>query len=146
MKISRKGIELIKSFEAFISKLYICPAGKKTIGYGHVIRGNEDYTEISKSMAMNLLKQDITIAENAVKRNIEVPLSQNQYDVLVSFTFNVGAAALQRSSLRQKINYDSSPDEIYFEFQRWNKVAGKESIGLTKRREIEGRLFIVDIH
>lgn len=142
MKVSRKGIELIKSFEAFSSKVYLCSAGRKTIGYGHIISKNEDYKEISMALAIKLLKQDIEIAENSVQRNIHSLLMQNQYDALVSFTFNVGSAALQRSTLRQKINYNASSEEIYAEFLRWDKIAGKVSRGLSKRRKIEARIFM----
>jgi lysozyme len=142
MRISKMGIDLIKKFEGFRSKSYVCPAGYKTIGYGHVITNNDkNYKEIvSQEQADTLLLNDLELAENSVLRNIKVSLTQWQFDALVSFTFNLGAAALQRSTLKQKINrleHDLVPKEL----MRWVYVGGKVMPGLLRRRIAEATLY-----
>jgi len=139
---SNFGLELIKSFEDFRSKIYICPAGIETIGYGHVLKNGEYFDTISESTALTFLKYDIAKAEKAVIRNIKIPIAQNQFDALVSFTFNVGGGALQRSILRQKINYGSSLEEIGREFLCWVYSKGRKLPGLVRRRMIESKIYL----
>ncbi|MGV2432276.1 MAG UNVERIFIED_CONTAM: lysozyme [Rickettsiaceae bacterium] len=76
-----------------------------------------------------------------IERNIDITLSQNQFDALCSFIFNVGASAFQRSTLRQKINYLSSNNEIANEFERWVYAGGRKLSGLVVRRKIEAELY-----
>ena len=103
--ITPNGLDLIKRFEGFSQTVYFCPAGYPTIGYGHVVKDDEDFSEgIDEAEAEELLRQDTMIAERAVLRLINVPLTDGQFDALVSFTFNLGGGALQRSTLRRKIN------------------------------------------
>lgn len=139
-KTPPQGIELIKYFEGYSSKEYLCPAGYRTIGYGHKCLDGEIYNVICQEFALQLLMIDLQNFEFAVLRNIDVPLSDNQYAALISFTYNLGPAALQRSTLRQKINYGDY-DEITSEFLRWIYVIGKKSKGLILRRRAEARLF-----
>jgi GH24 family phage-related lysozyme (muramidase) len=138
---SQNGIDFIKSFESFSPIPYICPGGMRTIGYGHVLAKGEYYGRITLENAKELLKRDLSIIETAVIRNINIALSQNQFDSLVSFTFNVGAGSLQRSSLRQKINYCSSTDEISQEFLRWVYANGTKLQGLVRRRMFEAMVY-----
>lgn len=142
MQISKQGIDLIKSFEAFSASIYKCPAGSYTIGYGHVLRYFDRDYKISKEEALKLLLEDICLASNAVIRNVKIHLNQNQFDSLTSFVFNVGAGAFQRSSLRHKINSNWDEQEIYKEFLRWIKVGGKEMPGLIYRRKCEADLYM----
>ena len=142
MKTSHKGINFIKSFENFSPTSYICPAGFRTIGYGHVVGKDDHFKEVSEIYAEQILKQDLSIAEIAVHRNITAPLEQNQFDALVSFVFNLGGGSLQRSSLRQKINYGSDEYEIHNEFIKWVYAGGKKLIGLMRRREAEAGMFL----
>ncbi len=135
------GINFIKSFESFSSRVYLCPGGFRTIGYGHVLAKGEYYSIISHQNALELLKLDLTSIEKSVIRNINIPLSQNQFDSLVSFTFNVGGGSLQRSRLRQKINYGSSIDEISKEFLYWVYSNGRKLQGLVRRRIFEARVY-----
>lgn len=137
---NKRGVKLIKSFESFKATTYICPAGYQTIGFGHKMLENENYDQISYSDAENLLKKDIFIAEKSVLKYISAPLSDNQFAALVSFTFNLGGAALQRSTLRQKINYDLY-EEVGAEFLRWVHASGKILPGLLRRRKAECDLF-----
>ncbi len=140
MNISQNCIELIKQFEGFSSNVYLDSAGYKTIGYGHMLKKGEDFIEISVSQAEALLLSDIKWAEDSVNRNVSVPISQNQLDALTSFTYNVGSGALQRSTLRRKLNrysYNEIPNEIL----RWTKSGGKTLQGLVNRRKAEASLF-----
>lgn len=138
MNISERGLQLIKDFEGYSSKAYLCPAGYKTIGYGHVTDNNMD--EITRSEADNFLAEDIYKAERSVMRNIKIDLTQGQFDALVSFTFNLGSAALQRSTIRQKINREEHQD-VPKEFMRWVYAGGMILSGLVKRREAEADVY-----
>jgi lysozyme len=142
MRTSHKGVEFIKAFEKFSSAAYICPAGLRTIGYGHVLLHGESYQNISTMEAEEILKHDLKNAERAVYRNITAPLEDRQFDALVSFVFNLGSASLQRSSLRQKINYGSDDDEIHREFVRWVYCKGQKLLGLVRRREAEATMYL----
>ena len=119
--ITQEGLELIKRFEGFSPTIYICPAGYPTIGYGHVVRDDEKqrFAEgIDKAEGEDLLCQDVLWAERGVLRLIDVPLSDGQFDSLVSFTFNLGTGALQRSTLRRKVNRKEHA-QVPREFMRW---------------------------
>jgi lysozyme len=140
MHISQDGIELIKKFEGFRPSPYFCCAGHLTIGYGHKLKPNEQYEQISEQDAHDLLLKDLEIAAYAVKRNITYRLDQNQFSALVSFTYNVGGSALQRSTLRQKINYGEL-DNVEREMLKWIYVGPKKSMGLVLRRKAEIGLF-----
>lgn len=140
---SFNGIELIKSFEGFRDVPYYCASGILTIGYGHVISQKEHYHSISEYEGEELLKRDLLRAELAVINNIDISLSQNQFDALVSLTFNIGGGALQRSSIRQKINRKASIEEIKNEFLRWVHIKGRIIQALVKRRKIESEIYIM---
>ncbi len=134
------GIALIKTFEKISLKPYICPRGCLTIGYGHKVENTTNWEVISKEKAHEMLLKDLQIAENSVLRTIKVSLNQNQFDALVSFTFNVGGAALQRSTLRQKINRETFK-EAKEEFGRWVYCNNNKVKGLIWRRKVESELF-----
>lgn len=139
--ITQAGLDLIKHWEGFEPEVYLDAAGLPTIGYGHLLRPGESWPEgISKAAAEKLLAKDVQIAERAVVRLIKVPLADEQFDALVSFTFNLGSGALQRSTLRQKLNrgeYKAIPSEL----MRWVWAGGKKLKGLMRRRKAEGVLF-----
>lgn len=142
MQTSRYGIALIKRFEGFEPHIYNDAAGYPTIGYGHLIRPQEDFSAgISKTQAEALLRQDVSIAERAVIRLIHEPLSQSQFDALVSFTFNLGSGALQRSTLRRKIN-GGYHHEVPQELLRWVWAGGRKLRGLVRRRKAEGKMYL----
>ena len=139
--ITQNGIDLIKRFEGFSGKVYICPAGYPTIGYGHVVKPHEDFsTGIDEARAEELLRQDAVIAERAVLRLIGVPLTDGQFDALVSFTYNLGGGALQRSTLRRKINREEHA-EVPEQFMRWVWAGGRKLKGLVRRREAEAIIY-----
>lgn len=136
-----KGIELIKYFEGFKSKPYICAGGHLTIGYGHKILSGEKFCTISLNHAEDILAKDLIRAERLVIKYVNIMLHDNQFAALVSFTFNMGGAALQRSSLRQKVNYGLNK-EAGREFLRWVYAGGKRLPGLALRRVAEKNLFL----
>ena len=140
--ITQDGIDLIKRFEGFSRTVYFCPAGYPTIGYGHVVKDGEDFSNgIMEGEAEELLRQDAQIAERAVLRLINVPLTDGQFDALVSFTYNLGGGALQRSTLRRKINREEHA-EVPEQLMRWVWAGGRKLKGLVRRREAESRLYI----
>jgi lysozyme len=141
LRTSDAGIALIKRFESFCANLYRCPAGKPTIGYGHVILPGEQFGTITEAEAIELLRRDLAIAEAAVRRLITIPLAQSQFDALVSFTFNAGEGALERSTLRQRINQRDWP-KAASELRRWVHGAGKVLPGLVTRRDEEVALLL----
>ena len=138
---NQNGIRLIKFFEGFRSKPYICSGGHNTIGFGHKILAHEKFDYISRSEAESILRNDLLCAEKSVLRNITYVLSDDQFAALVSFTFNMGGSALQRSTIRQKINYGQYKD-AGLEFLRWVYAGGKILPGLVKRRKAEHNLFM----
>jgi lysozyme len=141
--VTPAGLDLIKRFEGFSPIVYVCPAGHPTIGYGHVVKSDERdkfASGITTEQAEALLRQDVQTSERAVLRLISVPLTDGQFDALVSFTFNLGAGALQRSTLRRKVNrgdHAAAPEE----FRKWVWVCGRKLEGLAKRREAEIEIF-----
>ncbi len=142
--VTQEGLDLIKRFEGFSPAVYICPGGWPTIGYGHVVRGDEreQFEDgIEESIGEELLRLDVEVAERAVLRLIQVPLSDGQFDALVSFTFNLGAGALQRSTLRRKVNREEHAD-MPAEFLRWVWAGGRRLKGLARRRKAETKRYV----
>jgi lysozyme len=142
MEISEQGLALIRRFEGFSAKPYTCAGGKRTIGYGHVIGPKERFPRegLTREAAEILLKQDAEQAAAAVRRNVEAPLRQHEFDALVSFVFNVGADAFARSTLKNVINRGWH-EEAPAQFARWIFAGGKAQPGLVARRRAEGVLY-----
>ncbi len=144
MKTSEKGIDLLKILEegkGFSSKSYVCPAGKKTIGYGHVILPGEKIIEpITEEEAEDILEKDVSIAEEVVNKYVKIKLSQNQFDALVCFVFNIGKVNFKTSTLLKFINTELW-DKIPSQFMRWVYVDKTKLKGLENRRKIEVRLW-----
>ncbi len=137
--ISQKGLDLIKEFEGERLDAYKCPAGVWTIGYGTTSNVSPGM-KISKEHAQNLLAQDVSKFEDAVKRLVKVPLNQNQLDALVSFTYNLGEGNLAKSTLLKLLNqrdYAGAANE----FGRFINANGKPLKGLIRRRAAEQALF-----
>jgi lysozyme len=140
MKTSLKGIALIKEYEGLRLGAYLCSAGVLTIGYGHT-GGVKEGDLITEQKAEQLLQDDLKKFENGVLRLVRVPLTQNQFDALVSFAFNLGVGNLGKSTLLKMLN-DRDYKGAAGQFVRWNKAAGKELAGLTRRRLAESALFL----
>ncbi|MFM2313731.1 MAG: hypothetical protein RLZZ04_3007 [Cyanobacteriota bacterium] len=137
--LSQAGIELIKRFEGCRTNAYRCSAGVWTIGYGHTQTAKPGMM-ISHLDAEALLKKDLSRYEDAVTRLVKVPLTQGQYDALVSFAFNCGVEALRVSSLLRYLN-KGQYNLAALQFPRWNRANGKILPGLASRREAEQKLF-----
>ncbi len=140
-KTGRNGIEVIKRFEGFRETVYLCPGGKPTIGYGHVVRPDENLTNVTMEAAEELLREDLLVAEQAVNTKVTVYLCQHMFDALVSFVYNVGAGAFSRSTLLWLLNqgdYQGAANQ----FSRWTKAGGKQLQGLVLRRTWEKQLFL----
>lgn len=141
------AIELIKRFEGFRSLAYICPAGFLTIGYGHVITTGEQYLihkPLPADAAETLLQTDL-IHYHAAMTGLLSPLylTPRRAAALLSFTYNCGVAALERSRLRMVFNrgqWATAGEELL----RWNKVRGQSLMGLTRRRQAEHELYFSD--
>ena len=137
--VSVSCVELVKRFEGFEPNAYVCPAGEWTIGYGHT-EGVYNGQQISYEDAEDLLINDLTIFESVVKLYVKVFLNQNQFDSLVSWTFNLGEANLKFSTLLKvlnKKNYDEVPNQM----KRWIYADGIIWDGLIDRRKIEADLW-----
>lgn len=147
MKVGSKGLALIKEFEGFSSKPYLCPAGIPTIGYGNTFYSNGSKVTlkdapIPEQEASTLLEY---VANKSfgeyINKVLKVEVTQNQFDALVSFAYNLGNGNLASSTLLKKVN---SKDFVGAsnEFLKWNKANGKVLKGLTARREAEKALFM----
>jgi lysozyme len=139
MKISKEGLSLIKKFEGCKLESYLCAAGVPTIGYGST-KGIEMEMTISQERAEELLLEDIEVFEAEVSKAVEVPLHQHQYDALISWTFNLGGANLNASTMLKVLN-SSAYEDVPHQMKRWNKAGGKVLEGLTRRRLAEALLF-----
>lgn len=141
--VTDAGLALIKRFESFSPTIYVCPAGYPTVGYGHVVLDGESERfakGVDENEAEDLLRRDAGIAERAVLRLVTVPLTDGQFDALVSFTLNLGGGALQRSTLRRKVNREEH-GAVPAEFLKWVWGGGRKLKGLVRRREAEARLY-----
>ena len=137
---SDRGLNLIKQFEGFSAKPYVCAGGRWTIGYCHVILPDETFTEITEDEAIVLLSRDVMEAEGAVDILVKVPLNQNQFDALVSFVYNLGSGNLKSSTLLKLLNA-SDYDGAAKQFDRWVYAGGRQLLGLIARRKAEEDLF-----
>ena len=135
-----EGLALIKKFEGCELKAYQCSAGVWTIGYGHtkdVVEG----MEITQEQAEQMLVDELHEYESYINKYVTVALSQNQFDALVSWVYNLGPANLSASTMLKVLNsgeYEDVPAQI----KRWNKAGGKVLEGLIRRREAEACLFV----
>lgn len=152
MKTSQSGIDFIADHEGLRLTVYADQAGLNTIGYGHLIKPGEEYlygAPITQVQAKELLAGDLVIAENAVNNNITRVLNQNEFDALVSLTFNIGAYAFRTSTVCKRINADDTKENITEAWLRWDKVTinGElvSSRGLYTRREDEVQLFFTTV-
>ncbi|MFX5307886.1 lysozyme [Acinetobacter baumannii] len=145
MKTSQVGIDLISSFEDLKLNAYDDGVGVWTIGTGTTVYPNgvkvKKGDACTAEQAKTYFKHDLAKFEKAVNESVIVPLSQNQFDALVSLTYNIGSGAFNNSTLLKKLNkgdYQGAADQ----FLVWNKAGGKVMKGLVRRREAERALFL----
>ena len=157
MKISARGIQLIKHWEGVRYRPYTCSARLFTIGVGHVLYPAQgrlpldqrdafplephDNRTFSENEVNGLLSADLQRFEIGVARLFPVVLTQGQNDALVSFAFNLGLGGVQRSTLRSKI-LRGETQEAADEFLKFTRGGGKILPGLVKRRRDERALFL----
>ena len=139
MSLSQAGLNLIKSHEGLRTTAYQDPVGVWTIGYGHTGTAKPGQ-KITEAQAEQLLRQDVGWAQDAVRKNVKVPLTQGQFDALVSFTFNLGAGALGRSTLLKKLNAGDYAG-AQAEFGKFVHAGGRVLPGLVRRRNEEAQMF-----
>jgi lysozyme len=146
MRLDKKGYDLIKEFEGLKLKPYLCSASVPTIGYGSTYYENGKKVKltdapITKERADELFQ---IVADDFAKRVLPLvkkPLTQNQFNSIVSFAFNLGVRALQNSTLLRLVNINPNDANIAKEFLKWNKAGGKLIQGLTNRRIKESALY-----
>ena len=134
-----EGVSLIKKFEGCELEAYQCSANVWTIGYGHT-KDVEKGDTITKEEAEQMLVDELHEYENYINKYVNVALSQNQFDALVSWVYNLGPANLKASTMLKVLNsgeYEDVPAQI----KRWNKAGGKVLDGLVRRREAEALLY-----
>lgn len=146
MKIDKRGLDLIKEFEGLSLKPYLCSAKVPTIGYGSTFYESGAKVQmtdkpITKERAEDLLEIVANRFATRVFSMLKKPVTQNQFNALVSFAFNVGTTALQNSTLLKLVNNNPNDANISKEFLRWNKAGGKVVQGLTNRRVKESALY-----
>ena len=150
MQVSQKCIDLVKRYEGFVSKTYLCPAGYKTIGFGH---RTDEMTTITEPEAENLLRRDLNKFASKISYSLEqdkIKVNQNQFDALCSFAFNLGFSALVFSTLWKKLKQGDYAGASA-EFPKWvyitkiDKLTGEhfkvKLKGLETRRKAEQELF-----
>ena len=141
MKFSAAGMDLLKKSEGFRGHVYLDVAGFPTIGYGHRLLHPDSFPNgIDEEQAANLLLCDVRDAEQAVQRQVKVPLTQGQFDALVDFCFNLGAGRLNSSTLLKFLNarrYNEAAEQLL----RWDHAGNRECAALKARREAEAELW-----
>lgn len=145
-KIGSKGLDLIKSFEGLRLKPYLCSAKVPTIGYGNTFYENKTKVTlkdpaITEQRATELLNWSLKGFERYVDSYCIDTITQNQFDALVSFCYNLGPANLKSSTLLKKVNINPNDPSIRTEFLKWNKAGGRALAGLTRRRTAEADLY-----
>lgn len=140
MKTSAKGILLIHEFEGFRSSAYRDPVGIWTIGYGFT-KGVRAGDTITRQEADKRLQDELFAYEAGVIKATEGKCTQDQFDALVSFAWNVGVAGMSGSSVIKAHNRGDY-EEAALKFHLWNKAGGKVLTGLTRRRVAESEVYL----
>jgi lysozyme len=146
MKLNDNGYKLICKFEGLKLKPYLCSAKIPTIGYGNTYYPDGKRVtlldkEITKQYAFEIFKEVADRYAKRVNSLLVKPVTQNQFNALVSFAYNVGTGAFQSSSLLKKVNINPNDLSIKSEFLRWNKVNKVVVNGLTNRRNEEAVIY-----
>lgn len=135
MTVDDAGIAFIRGFEGFSASVYNDVAGKPSIGIGHLIKPSESFpTGITLNQAEQLLWQDLEGPETALQRLVPAECTQNQWNALASFAFNLGVGSLETMLSH---GWEHVPEKIL----RWDHAGGKQVAGLTRRRQAEAALF-----
>ncbi|WP_293933128.1 lysozyme [Sphingobacterium sp. UBA6645] len=150
MRTGEKGLKLIEEFEVGDNLKKYLTAYQDVVGVWTIGIGSTYYEDgsrvkkgdkITEQRARELFANILVRYENDVKRVIKVALNQNQFDALVSFTYNLGGTNLASSTLAKRVNNNPCDADIRNQFMRWNKAGGKVYAGLTRRRKAEADLY-----
>lgn len=141
-RLSSRGAQLIARYEGFRSRPYRDPVGVWTIGYGSTKGVTANTRPLGRIRAMRRLRREVGRTYGKAINDLRLPLTQNQFDALTSFVYNVGPGGIARSTgigraLRAH-NWRTAANELL----RWDKAGGRRLLGLTRRRQAERRLFL----
>lgn len=145
MRISSSGIDFIIKEEGEVLRVYKDQVGILTAGIGHVVKGMEFGTPITLAQSREWFDSDLRRFEEGVDMAVKPPLTQGEFDALVSFTFNVGVGAFLSSTMLKLLNQKRFL-EAAEQFSRWNKAKGQVLPVLVGRRNRERRLFLEGIY
>ena len=137
MRPSEEIKEKIKTFEGLCLTATRCAAGVPTIGYGHTGPEVRIGQKISRAKADEIFSKDIDRFSEGVLRLLPKGIAQRRFDALVSFAFNCGLGALQKSTLLKKVKADPADPAIRAEFMKWVNAGGRKLQGLVRRRAAE---------
>lgn len=149
MRINQKGLDLIKTFEGCKLKAYKCSAGVITIGFGSTFYPNKSPIKITDKLNSIQDAEDLLLVTlEEFEKNVSalfynVILTQNQFNALVSFAFNLGVGALAKSTLFRKVKINPNDKTISLEFAKWVNAGGKKLPGLVRRRKAESDLYFM---
>ena len=146
-KVSKAGLDLIKSFEGLYLKPYLDPINIPTIGYGTIKYENGASVTmqdppITEQRAIDLLEWEVEEKAQHISRMVKVPINDNEFAALASFAYNVGWPSLEKSTLMKLLNSNADRAAVADQFLRWDKAGGKVFPGLTRRRQAERSLFL----
>ena len=141
-------LRFVGAYEGFSSTIYVCPAGKDTVGYGHVIKNEAErqmYANgITEAQALELMRQDMQGFNNSLKKfvtNNNIQLTQCQYDALLSFSFNCGSGWMTNGSGLSKLLINGEFDKVGAKLGEYVKGGGRVLPGLVNRRADEAEMF-----
>lgn len=145
-EVSQDCIDLVKKFEGFSAKPYLCPAKVPTIGYGTTIYPNGQRVRltdkpITEAEARDILKHELNEFAKRVDAITIDTINQAQFDALTSFAYNIGAGALRTSTLLKRVNANPNDKNIKSHFMKWVNANGKVLNGLVNRRQAEADLY-----
>lgn len=142
MKYSENGLRLTMEFEGCRLESYLDTGEVASIGYGHT-NGVKLGQTCTLEMAKEWLAEDVAWGEESIKKMVHVVLTQNQFDALVDFVFNIGSGHFLTSTLLRFLNLGNY-ERAAKEFERWNEDNGVVVDGLTRRRLAEKKLFLME--
>ena len=137
---SANGLSLTEQFEGFRLTAYQDQVGVWTIGYGHTGPDVSPGRMITIAQAQALLAQDISSAAACVNTGVAVKLTQQEFDALVDFVFNLGAGAFKGSTMLRNLNAGNFTSAAA-QFDLWDRAGGAVVAGLLRRRQAEAALF-----
>lgn len=145
MRMSDKGLAILKHYEGCELEAYKCPAGIWTIGYGNTFfpdgKPVRQGDKVTKAEAEAMLPAILRTFEISVHNHMVVPVKQHEFDAMVSLAYNIGIGAFENSTLLRKFKAQAPSSEVAEQFHRWNKGGGKVLNGLVKRRAAEAYLY-----